>query len=149
MIEITSTVLTMRSEKDQRRWDMKTFLAPFYHITNLIYGYTYPTSSLFFKHIVIIEMMLNELKESLGEVIKDIASRMKVIFVKIENIIILRKKHLCNTVSQIWLCVTHIGHHLACTNTSIAMPKSIILCVIKYIIYYHWHCSSVDIPFHL
>ena len=58
------------------------FLAPFYHITNVISGSSYPTSNLYFMQIASIEMKLNELVTCEDEVINDMALRMKVKFDK-------------------------------------------------------------------
>ena len=59
---------------------MCAFLAPFCHIINLISESSYPTSNLYFMQVYSIEKKLNENLYSEDEVIKDMASRMKVKF---------------------------------------------------------------------
>ena len=59
---------------------MCAFLAPFYHITNLITRSSYPTSNLYFMQVYSIEKKLNENLYSEDEVIKDMTVRMKVNF---------------------------------------------------------------------
>jgi len=59
------------------------FLEPFYEITNLISGSSYPTSNLYFMQVWKIEYLLKENSSNLDEVIKDMAVRM---FNKFQNI---------------------------------------------------------------
>ena len=61
---------------------MCAFLAPFYQITNLISGSSYPTSNLYFLQVYSIEKKLNENLYSEDGMIKDMAARMKVKFDK-------------------------------------------------------------------
>ncbi|KAH0635744.1 hypothetical protein KY289_035659 [Solanum tuberosum] len=52
------------------------FLEPFYEITNLISGSSYPTSNLYFMQVWKIECLLKENSSNLDEVIKEMAIRM-------------------------------------------------------------------------
>ena len=61
---------------------MCAFLAPFYQITNLIYGSSYPTSNFYFLKVYSLENKLNENLYSENGVTKDMAARMKVKFDK-------------------------------------------------------------------
>ena len=70
------------NEEWERAEKMCAFLAPFYHITNLISGSSYPTSNLYFMQVYGIEKKLNENLYSEDEVMKDMATRMKVKFDK-------------------------------------------------------------------
>ncbi|XP_060200821.1 zinc finger BED domain-containing protein RICESLEEPER 2-like [Lycium barbarum] len=58
------------------------FLEPFYEITNLISGSSYPTSNLYFMQVWKIECMLKENSHNPDEVIKEMASRMSKKFDK-------------------------------------------------------------------
>ena len=70
------------NEEWERAKKMCAFLAPFYYITNLISGSSYPTSNLYFMQVYNIENKLNENLYSEDEVIKDMTVRMKVKFDK-------------------------------------------------------------------
>ena len=63
------------NEEWERGENMCAFLAPFYHITNLISGSSYLTSTFYFMKVYSIEKKLNENLYSEYEVIKDIAAR--------------------------------------------------------------------------
>ncbi|KAH0708975.1 hypothetical protein KY284_010402 [Solanum tuberosum] len=52
------------------------FLEPFYEITNLVSGSSYPTSNLYFMQVWKIECLLKENSSNLDEVIKEMAVRM-------------------------------------------------------------------------
>nr|GMD74426.1 zinc finger BED domain-containing protein RICESLEEPER 2-like [Ipomoea batatas]GMD89726.1 zinc finger BED domain-containing protein RICESLEEPER 2-like [Ipomoea batatas] len=61
---------------------MCAFLYPFYAITNLISGSSYPTSNLYFLQVWKIECLLLDNLESEDEVVKDMAMNMKLKFDK-------------------------------------------------------------------
>ena len=77
-----SYMLCPSNEEWERAEKMCAFLALFYHITNLISGSSYPTSTLYFMQVYSIENKLNENLYSEYEVIKDMVVRMKVKFDK-------------------------------------------------------------------
>ena len=77
-----SYTLCPSNEEWERAKKMCAFLAPFYYITNLISGSSYPTSNFYFMQLYTIEKKLNENLHSEEEVIKDMVVRMKVNFVK-------------------------------------------------------------------
>ena len=58
------------------------FLSPFYTITNLMSGSSYPTSNLYFLQVWRIECLLNENLESEDSVISDMCIKMKQKFDK-------------------------------------------------------------------
>ena len=66
------------NEEWEREKKMCAFLAPFYHITDLISKSSYPTSNLYFLQVYSIENILNENLCNEDEVIKDMTTRMKV-----------------------------------------------------------------------
>ena len=70
------------NEKWERAEKMCAFLAPFYHITNLISGSSYPTSNLYFLQVYSIEKKLNENLYSEDGVIEDTTAKIKVNFDK-------------------------------------------------------------------
>ena len=80
MIEVVS--FSQPNEEWERAEKMCAFLAPFYHITNLISRSPYPTYNFYFMQVYSIEKKLNENLYSEDEVIKDMAARMKVKFDK-------------------------------------------------------------------
>ena len=55
-----SYTLCPSNEEWERAEKMCAFLAPFYHITNLIFGPSYPTSHLYFMQVYSIENKWNE-----------------------------------------------------------------------------------------
>ena len=77
-----SYTLCPSNEEWERAEKMCAFLAPFYQITNLISGSSYPTSNLYFLQVYSIEKKLNENLYSEDGVIKDMTARMKVNFDK-------------------------------------------------------------------
>ena len=66
-----SYMLCPSNEEWERAEKMCAFLAPFYHITNLIFESSYPTSNLYFLQVCSIENKLNENLYSEDGVIKD------------------------------------------------------------------------------
>ena len=76
---------------------MCAFLAPFYHITNLISESSYPTSNLYFMQVYSIEKKLNENLYSEDEVIKDMVARMKVKFDKYWS-----EYSVCHALTPAW-----------------------------------------------
>ena len=70
------------NEEWERAEKICAFLAPFYQITNLISGSSYPISNLYVLQVYSIEKKLNENLYSEDGVIKDMGARMKVKFDK-------------------------------------------------------------------
>ena len=62
----------------KRAKKMCAFLDPFYEITNLISGTSYPTSNLYFHQVWKIEFILNSNLICEEEVIRDMAHKMKI-----------------------------------------------------------------------
>ena len=79
---LSITVLCPSNEERERGEKMCAFLAPFYHITNLISESSYPTFNLYFLQVYSIEKKLNENLYSEDGVIKEMTARMKVNFDK-------------------------------------------------------------------
>ena len=77
-----SYMLCLSNEEWERVEKMCAFLAPFYHITNLIFESSYPTSNLCFMQVYSIQKKLNENLYNEDEVIKYMVARMKVKFAK-------------------------------------------------------------------
>ena len=69
-------------EEWERAEKLCNFLEPFYNITNLMSGYTYPTSNLYFTQVWRIECLLNENMMSDDFVIRDMCIKMKQKFDK-------------------------------------------------------------------
>nr|GMD22414.1 zinc finger BED domain-containing protein RICESLEEPER 2-like [Ipomoea batatas] len=70
------------SEEWKRGESIRDFLAPFYVITNLFSGSSYPTSNLYFMQIWTIENLLREKENSDDLIIQDMALKMRVKFDK-------------------------------------------------------------------
>ncbi|XP_058766500.1 zinc finger BED domain-containing protein RICESLEEPER 2-like [Vicia villosa] len=58
------------------------FLEPFYDITNLISGSSYPTANLYFMQVWKVQCILEKHQKSIDKVIKDMSDKMKVKFDK-------------------------------------------------------------------
>lgn len=70
------------SEEWERAERICNFLEPFYNITNLISGSSYPTSNLYFMQVASIEMRLNENMTCEDKKVRDLAIKMKIKFDK-------------------------------------------------------------------
>jgi len=64
-------------EKWNRREKMYQFLEPFYEITNMIFGSSYPTSNLYFMEIWNIQLIIEENLMNEDVILKTMALNMK------------------------------------------------------------------------